>query len=67
MLGPAMTQVVRCWLFTAEAQVQCQPVHLEFVVDRVEQGQVFLPLPCFSSVGIILPVVHALPFVTMAI
>ena len=44
-----MSQAVSRWPFMAEARIQSQAVHIEFVVGRVALGQIFLRvLPIFS-------------------
>ena len=43
---------------TAEVQVRCQPIHVEFVVDKVLLGQVFLRVLLVSPVSIIPPKPH---------
>jgi hypothetical protein len=42
------------------------PIPVEFVVDRVAVGQVFLPVLRFSSVGVIHPVLHV-PFIRILV
>jgi hypothetical protein len=44
-----------------------RPVNVIFVVDDVEQGQVFLRIHRFCHVSIIPPMLHAYSFITDAI
>jgi hypothetical protein len=51
--GCAMAQAVSWRPLTVEAQVHAQVVHVEFVVDKVALGQVFLRVLWFFPVSII--------------
>jgi hypothetical protein len=53
--GRAMAQAVSRRRLTAEARVRAQVNPVEFVVDKVTLGQVFLRVLRFSPVNIIPP------------
>jgi hypothetical protein len=57
-IGHAVAQAVRRRLFTATHELAPSSVHVEFVMDKVALGQVFLRFLRFYPVKIIPPLLH---------